>query len=42
MMYIRYEDIYRRDRGTPWKIDRRDVLPDWTETRPLAQAGEAR
>jgi SnoaL-like domain len=38
VMYIRYEDEYRRDRGGPWKIERRDVHPDWAETR---QAGEA-
>jgi hypothetical protein len=37
VMYIRYQDQYRREPGGPWKIERRDVHPDWTETR---QAGE--
>jgi SnoaL-like domain len=35
VMYIRYEDEYRRDRGGPWMIERRDVRPDWTETRQV-------
>jgi hypothetical protein len=34
VMYIRYQDRYRRELGGPWKIERRDVHPDWTETRP--------
>jgi hypothetical protein len=38
VMYIRYEDEYRRDRGGPWKIERRDVRPDWTETRQVREA----
>jgi hypothetical protein len=41
VMYIRYEDEYRRDRGGPWKIERRDVRPDWTETRQMGQAPSA-
>jgi SnoaL-like domain len=41
VMYIRYEDIYRRDRGGPWQIERRDVRPDWTETR-TSRRGPAR
>jgi len=35
VMYIRYEDAYRRDHGGPWKIERRDVRTDWTETRQI-------
>jgi hypothetical protein len=38
VMYIRYEDEYRRDRGGPWMIERRDVRPDWTETRQVREA----
>jgi hypothetical protein len=38
VMYIRYEDEYRRDQGGPWKIERRDVRTDWTETRPVRNA----
>jgi hypothetical protein len=38
VMYIRYEDEYRRDRGGPWKIERRDVHPDWTEARQVREA----
>jgi hypothetical protein len=38
VMYIRYEDEYRRDRGGPWKIECRDVYPDWTETRQVREA----
>lgn len=38
VMYIRYEDEYRRDRGGPWQIERRDVRPDWTETRQVREA----
>ncbi len=37
VMYIRYEDEYRRDRGGPWQIERRDVRPDWTETRQVRE-----
>jgi SnoaL-like domain len=33
VMYIRYDDIYSRDRVGTWKIERRDVRTDWTETR---------
>jgi hypothetical protein len=36
VMYIRYEDAYRRDNGGSWKIERRDVRTDWTETHPIA------
>jgi plasmid stabilization system protein ParE len=38
VMYIRYEDEYRRDRGGPWKIEHRDVHPDWIETRQVRDA----
>jgi hypothetical protein len=38
VMYIRYEDEYRRDRGGPWQIQRRDVRPVWTETRKVREA----
>jgi hypothetical protein len=38
VMYIRYEDEYRRDRGGPWLIERRDVRPHWTETRQVREA----
>lgn len=35
VMYIRYQDIYRRAGAGPWLIGRRQVQIDWTETRPL-------
>jgi len=35
VMYIRYEDEYRREPGGPWQIQRRDVRTDWTERRPI-------
>lgn len=38
VMYIRYDDVYSRDHGGPWKIDRRDVRTDWTETRQVTDA----
>jgi hypothetical protein len=38
VMYIRYEDTYRRDRGGPWKIERRDVRPVWTQTLRTVEA----
>jgi hypothetical protein len=38
VMYIRYEDVYSRDHGGTWKIDRRDVRTDWTETREVHDA----
>jgi len=41
VMYIRYEDEYRRDRGGPWQIQRRDVRPVWTETRQVGDASGA-
>ena len=37
VMYIRYEDEYRRDHDGTWKIERRDVRPDWTETHPVRE-----
>jgi hypothetical protein len=40
VMYIRYEDVYSRDHGGTWKIDRRDVRTDWTETREVRDALE--
>ncbi|MHB1583808.1 MAG: nuclear transport factor 2 family protein [Acidimicrobiales bacterium] len=34
VMFIRYEDRYARHRDGTWRIRRREVLVDWTETRP--------
>jgi hypothetical protein len=34
VMFIRYLDTYRRDRGR-WGIDERQVLVDWTERRAV-------
>jgi hypothetical protein len=31
VMFIRYQDVYRRDPGGPWLIDGRDVFVDWSE-----------
>lgn len=39
VMYIRYQDEYRRDPGGPWRIERRDVRPEWMETHPVRAAG---
>jgi hypothetical protein len=41
VMYIRYEDDYRLAAAEPacWKISRRHVLVQWTETRPTGQLG---
>jgi ketosteroid isomerase-like protein len=33
VMYIRYEDQYRRDASGAWKIERREVHSDWVENR---------
>jgi hypothetical protein len=33
VMFIRYHDIYGRRDGSDWKIRRREVVVDWTETR---------
>jgi len=38
VMYIRYEDEYRREHGGPWQIQRRDVHTDWTERRRIREA----
>ncbi|CAN5691099.1 hypothetical protein BH09ACT8_BH09ACT8_59460 [soil metagenome] len=35
VMYVRYQDAYRRDGAGLWLIARRHVQVDWTETRPL-------
>jgi hypothetical protein len=35
VMYIRYEDEYRRDENSGWRIALRAVRVDWTETRLL-------
>jgi hypothetical protein len=32
---IRYQDRWRRDLGQ-WRFERRLLILDWTETRPLA------
>jgi hypothetical protein len=32
IMFIRYEDEYRRDERGRWKITHREVRPSWTET----------
>jgi hypothetical protein len=34
VMFIRYQDVYRRDPGGPWLIHERDLLVDWTEDHP--------
>ena len=33
VMFIRYHDLYARQDGSDWKIRRREVVVDWTETR---------
>ena len=33
VIYIRYQDVYRRDPAGAWKIADRRVLIDWTDTR---------
>jgi hypothetical protein len=33
VMYIRYEDVYRKDADGDWKIADRRVMVDWTEVR---------
>jgi ketosteroid isomerase-like protein len=33
VMFIRYHDVYAPQAGGDWKIRRREVLVDWTETR---------
>jgi hypothetical protein len=38
VMYIRYEDRYRRNEGT-WRIESRRVIVDWTELRTANPAG---
>ena len=38
VMYIRYEDEYRREESTGWRIALRAVRVDWTETRLLTAA----
>jgi hypothetical protein len=40
-MFTRYEDSYVRDSGGRWKIERRDVRTDWTETHPMTEAPAA-
>jgi ketosteroid isomerase-like protein len=40
VMYIRYHDVYRRDDAGTWKIERRDVRTDWTETRRVLDGPE--
>ena len=35
VMYIRYQDVYRRD-AAGWTIADRRVLVDWTESHPVA------
>ncbi|MFJ6573969.1 nuclear transport factor 2 family protein [Streptomyces sp. NPDC091292] len=40
VMYIRYQDRFRRD-SSGWTIDHREVLIDWTETRPVDIVREA-
>jgi hypothetical protein len=39
VMYIRYDDCYRRDEGV-WRIETRWVIVDWTELRAANPAGE--
>ena len=41
VMYIRYDDEYRRDPSGPWKIERRDVRTQWTETRQTDEVSSA-
>jgi hypothetical protein len=36
--YLRYRDVYRH--GDRWRIARRELWIDWTETRPVGQARE--
>lgn len=38
VMYIRYDDRYRRDEGA-WRIESRRVIVDWTELRAANSAG---
>jgi hypothetical protein len=33
VMFIRYHDLYALQAGSEWKIRRREVAVDWTETR---------
>jgi hypothetical protein len=35
VMFIRYEDTYRRDPEGAWKFAQRRLRVDWTETRPV-------
>ena len=35
VMFIRYEDIYRRDPEGAWKFAHRRLRVDWTETRAV-------
>jgi len=35
VMFIRYEDRYRRDPEGAWKFAQRRLRVDWTETRPV-------
>ena len=35
VMFIRYEDTYRRDPEGAWKFAHRRLRVDWTETRPV-------
>ena len=35
VMFIRYEDIYRRDAEGAWKFAHRRLRVDWTETRAV-------
>jgi hypothetical protein len=38
VMYIRYQDSYRRTPGGDWRIGSREVRPDWTEIRDVSLA----
>jgi hypothetical protein len=38
VMYIRYDDVYRRDTGE-WRIETRRVNVDWTDQRAANPAG---
>jgi len=41
VMFIRYQDRYARRPDGTWRISEREVLVDWTETRPAeAPAGD--
>lgn len=43
VMFIRYEDRYARHPDGTWRIRLREVLVDWTETRPAdAPGGEVK